>query len=175
MSAARLDDLFRRWADAYAAGRDVAATELCRDCPELTPLLAERIAAAKTASGEDTQDPTPAGTMSELVIGQEIGGYRIDELIGTGGMGRVYAATDLHLGRRVAVKTLHPHLATTARERFLREARSVGMIDHEHVVPVYAAAVADGVPYLVMPLLRGETLAARLRSDPWTEERHRPE
>ncbi len=84
-------------------------------------------------------------------------------------MGAVYLATDTHLGRQVAVKTMRPDAAADpdVRERFLRKARATAAIEHEHVIPVYAVGEHAGMPYLVMPLLKGESLDARLRRGAW--------
>jgi serine/threonine protein kinase len=76
-------------------------------------------------------------------------------------MGVVYRAEDPALRRELAVKVMHPQLAAvpSARERFLREARAAATVQHPSIVPVYDVGEVDGLPYLVMPLLRGKTLA----------------
>jgi hypothetical protein len=85
--------------------------------------------------------------------------------LGAGGMGAVYLAEDVTLGRRVAVKVVGGHIENdaAARARFLREARSMAAVEHPNVVHVYAYGDADGHPYLVMEYVEGETLAARIR------------
>jgi len=94
----------------------------------------------------------------------KLGTYRIIREIGRGGMGVVLEADDEDLNRRVALKVMAPELAKDpqARARFLREARAAAAIDHENVVPIYHVGEENGVPFLVMPLLRGESLHARL-------------
>lgn len=100
------------------------------------------------------------------LVGKVIDGrYRIGEIIGEGGMGAVYAATVLQSGRKVALKRLHPELAsdTDAVRRFQREARAAGATGHVNVVDVIDLGYAeDGAPYLAMELLEGESLASRL-------------
>lgn len=94
------------------------------------------------------------------------GRYEILGLLGEGGMGAVYEAEHLHLGRKVAIKRLHPELAKdeSAVRRFQREARAAGTIGHDHIVDVLDLGFADdGAPYLAMELLVGESLADRLR------------
>ncbi len=94
------------------------------------------------------------------------GRYEILGLLGEGGMGAVYEAKHLHLGRKVAIKRLHPELAKdeSAVRRFQREARAAGTIGHDHIVDVLDLGFAeDGAPYLAMELLVGESLADRLR------------
>ncbi|MBZ0116998.1 MAG: serine/threonine protein kinase, partial [Sandaracinaceae bacterium] len=86
--------------------------------------------------------------------------YRVDHALGEGGMGTVYAATNVLTGKRVALKWLLPRLARDPRAvaRFLREARAAGGIDHPNVVDVYDVGRDRGAPFLVMELLRGEPL-----------------
>ncbi|MBO6938955.1 MAG: protein kinase [Deltaproteobacteria bacterium] len=94
------------------------------------------------------------------------GRYEILGLLGEGGMGAVYEAKHLQLGRKVAIKRLHPELAKdeSAVRRFQREARAAGTIGHDHIVDVLDLGYAeDGAPYLAMELLVGESLADRLR------------
>ncbi len=83
-------------------------------------------------------------------------------------MGEVYQASDTRLGRTVAVKILPAHIAADplARERFEREAKTISSLDHPHICPLFDVGEADGVSYLVMPYLDGETLAARLARGP---------
>jgi serine/threonine protein kinase/DNA-directed RNA polymerase subunit RPC12/RpoP len=94
-----------------------------------------------------------------------LGGYRVLEVIGAGGMGVVFKALDPKLERVVALKAMLPTLAAsaTARQRFLREARAAAAIQHDHIVTIYAVEEDRGVPFLAMPFLHGETLDARLR------------
>jgi serine/threonine protein kinase len=94
-----------------------------------------------------------------------LGGYRVLRILGSGGMGVVYLAEDPKLQRRVALKAMLPSLAAseTARQRFLREARAIAAIQHDHVVTIFAVDEERGIPYLAMPYLKGESLEARLR------------
>jgi serine/threonine-protein kinase len=91
-----------------------------------------------------------------------ISGHRIERLLGEGGMGRVYLAEDVVLGRRAAVKVLSARMAgePDARARFLREARAMAALEHPRVVRVYSFGEADGAPYLVMEYVSGEPLSA---------------
>jgi eukaryotic-like serine/threonine-protein kinase len=93
------------------------------------------------------------------------GKYRIDSVVGTGGMGVVMGAVDISLGRNVAIKFLAPHKATRegAVARFLREARAAASIQSEHVVRVFeVSTLANGAPFIVMEHLRGLDLAQLL-------------
>ena len=92
--------------------------------------------------------------------GSEIAGFRLEELLGRGGMGAVYRAEDLRLGRKVALKLLAPELAENDRfrERFLRESQLAASLDHPHIVPIYAAGEASGQLYLAMRYVQGYDL-----------------
>lgn len=96
-----------------------------------------------------------------------MGGYVLGELIGRGGMGVVYRATHVHLGRNVAFKVLAPELSQhdDFRERFLRESRLAASLDHPNVVTVYDAGDADGTLYIAMRYVEGTDLAEYLRKE----------
>ncbi len=100
------------------------------------------------------------------MIGQTVGNYRITAMIGEGGMGVVYAAEHLTIGRRAAVKILRPGLAehVDLTRRFFNEARAANSIRHPGIVEVFdSGTLPSGAAYLVMELLEGESLAERIR------------
>ncbi|MFQ5718559.1 MAG: serine/threonine-protein kinase [Acidobacteriota bacterium] len=99
-----------------------------------------------------------------LTTGTRVGPYEILTPLGAGGMGEVYRARDTRLGREVAVKVLPEHLSRSgqARQRFEREARSASGLNHTSICTVYDIGTQEGISYLVMELLEGETLARRL-------------
>jgi len=103
--------------------------------------------------------------VEELEPGDEFAGCRIEAIAGRGGMGVVYRATELSLGRPVALKLLAPGRARddAFRERFQRESRMAAAIDHPNVIPVYAAGESDGSLYLVMRYVGGTDLHKLLR------------
>jgi serine/threonine-protein kinase len=101
-----------------------------------------------------------------LAVGEEFAGHRIERLIGRGGMGVVYVAEHLRLGRKVAIKVLDPDLAgdENARQRFIRESRLAAALEHRNIVQIYDAGELDGVAYISMQLVNGMDLAALLRA-----------
>ena len=101
-------------------------------------------------------------------VGQTIGNYRIVEKLGAGGMGIVYKAEDIRLGRFVALKMLVDASVTEPRylERFRRETRAASSLSHPNICTVYDVGEAGGAPYLILELLEGETLAQKISGCP---------
>jgi eukaryotic-like serine/threonine-protein kinase len=102
-----------------------------------------------------------------------LGPYEIISSIGAGGMGEVYRARDTRLDRIVAIKVLPGHLSSNSqlRERFEREAKAISSLSHPHICSLYDMGHQDGVDFLVMEYLEGETLAHRLRKGPLPPDR----
>jgi len=101
-----------------------------------------------------------------------LGPYEIQSPLGAGGMGEVYRARDSRLARTVAIKVLPEHLAEKpeAKERFDREARAISSLSHPNICLLYDVGEQDGVSFLVMEYLEGETLADRLLKGPLPSE-----
>ena len=99
-----------------------------------------------------------------LMVGRQLGPYKILAPLGAGGMGEVYRAHDSKLGREVAIKILPPHFTADAerRARFAREARLLATLNHPHIGAIYGLEETDGVTALVLELVEGPTLAERL-------------
>jgi hypothetical protein len=102
--------------------------------------------------------------LPDALVGRKVGGYEIRGILGKGGMGVVYRAHDSALDREVALKLLPPALSADAdySERFIREARMAAKLDHQRIVPVYAAGTSDQGAWIAMQLVRGRTLAEEL-------------
>jgi len=100
-----------------------------------------------------------------LAVGTRLGVYQVTGLLGVGGMGEVYRATDTKLGRQVAIKTLPAELASDKDRlaRFEREAKLLAALHHAHIAAVYGLDEHEGTQYLAMELVEGETLEAKLR------------
>ena len=102
------------------------------------------------------------------LVGQELESrYLVERELGEGGMGRVYAALDQQLRRRVAVKVIRQeHADAAARTRFIREARAAAAVSHPNACQLFEVGEHDALPFLVMEFLDGETLSARLARGP---------
>ena len=103
-----------------------------------------------------------------LSNGDKLGPYEILSPLGAGGMGEVYKARDTRLDRSVAVKVLPEHIAKREdlRLRFEREARAVASLNHPNICTLHDIGSQDGISYMVMELMEGETLAARIEKGP---------
>jgi serine/threonine protein kinase len=103
-----------------------------------------------------------------IAAGTRLGPYEILAPLGAGGMGEVYRARDTRLGRDVAIKVLPSDVAATAdlRQRFEREARAISSLNHPHICTLHDIGHQDGVDFLVMEHIEGETLASRLEKGP---------
>lgn len=183
----RLEHILDRWEAGFRAGRSPTAAELCADAPDLRDMVAQRVRmlewAVRNGGGpEDSIAPSMLETAladSNPSISAEFApdwltpdehmpdGLVLVHLLGRGGMGEVWEANDTRLHRRVAVKFLHLGMTDNAiaRRRFAREAKACASVQHENVVAVFNVGEYRGRPYLVMPLLDGETLSVRIRRD----------
>jgi eukaryotic-like serine/threonine-protein kinase len=135
------------------------------------------------ASRPDTRKGNTAGFSDSAVSGEEtvaapkhtdpfsgrvLSHYRLEERLGSGGMGLLYRATDLALGRAVAVKLLARHLVSdeSAKVRLIREARAASALDHPNIATIYDVGEHDGEIFIVMALYGGETLKQRIDRGP---------
>jgi eukaryotic-like serine/threonine-protein kinase len=150
------------------ASPDVPSEQVTVAAPSETP-------SGDTQAQRSTDVPSQApASYSFLAPPQEtgelgrLGPYRVLGVLGQGGMGVVFVAEDVRLGRQVALKAMLPEMANkpAARERFLREARTAAAIEHDHIVAIYQVDEDRGVPFIAMPLLKGLTLEDWLRRRP---------
>jgi tRNA A-37 threonylcarbamoyl transferase component Bud32 len=151
--------------------------ELAPDLPELVETLRDLISAAHTwktgtglvdlPCGEPERVDESLQEAESRPLSEQIGRYRVLERIAGGGMGAVYKAYDPELDRIVAVKVpqLHQKVGMEAalKQRFLREARSAAQVRHAHVCPIHDVGEHEGVPFVVMAYVEGQSLARRLR------------
>ena len=180
-----LDDCHdcRRQLETSAAAEDAwsAVRESLRDPPMLPSPSGrgvggegepENDSALDSAAGEDVSSSQAtilkllAPTDDDRMIGRW-GTYEVVGVVGTGGMGVVLKAFDVALNRYVAIKILAPHLGTSgaAIRRFSREGKAAAAVVHDNVIEIYGVSEAAGLPYLVMPYVRGPSLQRRLNDE----------
>ncbi len=165
-----LADLLLGWEEAQERGRDVAAAELCRDCPHLACELANRIAALKETAWLDRPLETPplqAEPVPPVLPPARLlaGRYRLDELIGEGGFAWVWKGYDQELQRVVAIKVPGPGRLGSV-ESFLAEARRVAQLKHPGIVPIFDVGRQGDLCFLVLEYVEGGSLADRVRRRP---------
>lgn len=145
-------------------GRPLQADDSCLRC------AMELALAAATQAPEAGADLPGSGegfaAFADPVLPMEVGRFRLLARLGMGGMGTVYEAEDRLLGRTVALKMIRGFHFSSAEEmnRFQREAQAAARLDHPRIVPIYEIGALDGLPFLAMKLIRGGTLADRLKA-----------
>jgi len=145
----------RRFEQEFGCEPSEETRELIEKLKASRPLTEERVVARPTAPS-----PRPLGKDPESDLGDR---YRIVRKLGSGGMATVYLAQDLKHDREVALKVLRPEISEgLARERFIREIRIAGRLQHPNIVPLFDSGVADERLYYVMAHIEGETLRDRL-------------
>ena len=178
----QLADLLICWEELRQQGVNPSAEQLCADCPELADELKRRLRAMRKMESVLGVDPTSGAlsSASDLTIDSEmpnpvesdrplppIPDYEVIETLGHGGMGVVYKARQLKLGRTVAVKMLDVGLPSTRQlERFRDEAHAVARLHHPNIVEIHDVGQADGVPFFCMELVEGGNLKDRLADGP---------
>jgi serine/threonine protein kinase/Tol biopolymer transport system component len=173
-----IERLFGEVLDLPRAERSAFLDEACRETPQMRRAIEDLLAENDRLSGFLSEAPcakldrgtaagtSAAGALRSLGPGVRLGRYSIVEPLGAGGMGIVYRARDEKLEREVAIKMLAPGVLTgeDARRHFRREALALAKLNHPRIAAVYDVGEQDGVDFIVMELVAGESLAAKLRA-----------
>ena len=170
-----LEEALKRFVDAHLQGEQPDSEEFVKQFPECEDLLRQRIrdllkinTLFDTLVQADESDFDDTETGHDLV-GQKIGRFEIAEMIGRGGMGVVYLARDTKLDRIVAMKSMPAELQanSTAQMRFIREAKLLASLSHPNIAVIHEIIEPDeGIGYLVLEYIPGETLAERIVKGP---------
>ncbi len=174
------EEIFEVALDLPVERRPAYVVEACRGSSQLRGDV-ERLLRDYQQMG-DFLDDSPAGATNEdvtqftgqtLSAGQKLGRYTVVDSIGSGGMGSVYRARDEKLERFVAIKILSPGLVTDdeSRRRFRKEALALAKLSHPHIAAVHDVGEQEGVDYLVMECVPGETLSELIKAGPLSVER----
>jgi serine/threonine protein kinase/WD40 repeat protein/tetratricopeptide (TPR) repeat protein len=165
----------------YRRGERPSLTEYTEKYPELAEQIRELFPALivmeELGSVEGPRPGTSGGTAPhERKVPEQLGDYRILREVGRGGMGIVYEAVQLSLGRHVALKVLsfHALLPTTHLERFRREARAAARLHHTNIVPVHGVGEYEGVHYYAMQFIQGQALDEVLKEVKRLRRREQP-
>ena len=166
---------FQEIEELYHAARERDAEERAALLAEADPEVRREVESLLAQPGAEFLD-RPAiqnapplledSTVTELIVGTCLGPYRVESKLGEGGMGEVFRAVDTRLGRAVAIKIVQ----SNSLQRFEREARAIASLNHPHICTLYDV----GPNYLVMELVEGETLAARLEDGDSSSENGAP-
>ena len=173
----RIEDIYHAVLSRDVSQRTAFLNEACAGDAELRREVESLL--AQTASADGLLDRPAVAMAAELVsnpqrtllTGRRIGAYQLQTLLGAGGMGEVYRARDVKLGRDVAIKIL-PRMFTADPDRlarFEREARVLAALNHPHVAAIYGFEESDGIRALVLELVEGETLAEKIQRGPLSD------
>jgi hypothetical protein len=172
----QIDELILRWEEARGQGVNLSPSALCAGCPQFVEEVRARIRAIEDMENIlGVRDPDPRRTLHEEELNgttlpaeplPRIPGYEIVRVVGEGGMGVVYEAVQLDLGRTVAVKMISgPRLGPKLIARFRAEAEAAARLQHPNVLQIFEVGQVNERPFFSMEFVNGDTLAQRIARD----------
>ncbi len=177
-----LDQLAEEFADRFRRGERPTLDEYIDRCPELAddirglfPAMVKMEQVEGVRQAEEEKQPGDSRAANRAM--RQIGDYRILREVGGGGMGVVYEAEQISLGRRVALKVLPQQMSgdPMVRERFRREARAAARLHHTNIVPVYEVGQDADVRFYAMQFIQGQGLDSVIAELRWLRDRSGPE
>lgn len=162
-----MSELWRRIEDLYHAASELAPADQASFLAEACGTDAELRREVESLLAEDGSRAEMLDRVPTPGAGARVGPYLLESLIGAGGMGQVFRATDTRLGRTVAVKFLLPDRVADAgyKRRFLQEARTASALNHPNIVALFDISSQDGHDFLVMEFVQGQTLKQLIAAD----------
>jgi serine/threonine protein kinase len=158
-------DALLRWEEAWSAGKDLSAEEVCPDQPTLWEELRRRIERRKRLSPFlESRSSTPVD------LWPRIAGFEIQEIVGQGGMGVVYKARQQQPARLVALKMITAEALSSDRARLRTEANAVARLEHPNIINIFEVGEHEGRPFLVLELVEGDNLAGFMHGAPLAAE-----
>lgn len=176
---AKIEELYYAACDVPREARDAFLRDACggnedlrREVESLLSLEHKAVDFIETPPGDIAAGLFSRRTSHDL-IGRQLGRYRIVASLGAGGMGEVYEAEDVKLGRRLALKLLPPHFSEDAerKRRFEQEARAASALNHPNIITIYGNETAEGLDFITAELIDGQTLRQLITKSPlpWRE------
>src|SRR2546427_1518649 len=159
----KITEVFEAALERLSGDRSGFLDDACSGDKELRAEV-ESLLSEQKGAGSFIANPALDSKDPRIVVGTRLGPYEIVSHLGAGGMGEVYKAKDTRLGRTIAIKILPSHMSANPdlRARFEREAKAIARLQHPNICVLHDVGRENGVDFLVMEYLEGETLAARL-------------
>lgn len=164
----QIEALFQAAVERPPQERPAFLTQACAGDEALRRAVELRLASDEEAPTVPLAAPLLVESQSHSLAGQSISHYKIISLLGKGGMGEVYQARDAQLDRTVALKILPGAVAADKErmQRFVREAKAASALNHPHVATIYEIGAAEGISFIAMEYVEGQSLAAKIKGQP---------
>ncbi len=176
----QIEEIYHAASETRGAERDAFLNEMCGNDNDLRREVESLLSIE--SSSDAFIDASPASLAAEMfsseersgsLVGKQVGNYKLDKLIGKGGMGEVYLAVDARLRRKIALKILPPQFENDPerKKRFEKEARAVSSLNHPNIITIHEIGTFDDFSFMATEYIDGQTLRKRIaeRTIPWRE------